>query len=47
MVVRPPRKIKVGFSQAGAGCTSRQMAPVKKQISELLSLGIWGFGLGI
>mmetsp|Transcript_41002 Transcript_41002/g.76232 ORF Transcript_41002/g.76232 Transcript_41002/m.76232 type:complete len:257 (-) Transcript_41002:280-1050(-) len=32
IVVSPPRKMRVGFSQAGAGCTRRQMAPVKKQM---------------
>ena len=33
MVIRPPKKIRLGFSQAGAGCTSKHVAPVKKQIS--------------
>ena len=33
IVTRPPKKIRLGFSQAGAGCTSKQMAPVPKHTS--------------
>mmetsp|Transcript_32267 Transcript_32267/g.77041 ORF Transcript_32267/g.77041 Transcript_32267/m.77041 type:complete len:244 (-) Transcript_32267:288-1019(-) len=32
VVTKPPRKMRLGFSHAGAGCTSKHTAPVKKQM---------------